>query len=220
MIFIVISSPGWMTVQETWKNHSGCSTRSIRRAYVMWSWHHISGTICLSRIWTLWQDSSCSYVEQPWILVMKAWDFIWAVNSIPVWIWWNALRRDGGLPLQVPDMCLWNSATEMRKIILKNGSEVFWWMVLSRSSLMWNVIRLPGTILDFWQSWRIWEHISRSTQIPSAVRTDSGQKPLHGKSWSMGFWILSVLTDIVRRSVSRRSANVSPKWKKQWGANM
>ena len=42
-----------------------------------------------------------------------------------VWIWWNALRRDGGLPLQVPDMCLWNSATEMRKIILKNGSEVF-----------------------------------------------------------------------------------------------
>ena len=32
---------------------------------------------------------------------------------------------DGGLPLQVPDMCLWNSATEMRKIILKNGSEVF-----------------------------------------------------------------------------------------------
>ncbi|MFR7830719.1 MAG: CpsB/CapC family capsule biosynthesis tyrosine phosphatase [Blautia wexlerae] len=31
----------------------------------------------------------------------------------------------GGLPLQVPDMCLWNSATEMRKIILKNGSEVF-----------------------------------------------------------------------------------------------
>ena len=21
MIFIVISSPGWMTVQETWKNH-------------------------------------------------------------------------------------------------------------------------------------------------------------------------------------------------------
>ena len=25
----------------------------------------------------------------------------------------------------VPDMFLWNSATEMRKIILKNGSEVF-----------------------------------------------------------------------------------------------
>ena len=37
----------------------------------------------------------------------------------------ECLRRDGGLPLQVPDMCLWNSATEMRKIILKNGSEVF-----------------------------------------------------------------------------------------------
>lgn len=37
----------------------------------------------------------------------------------------ECLKKDGGLPLQVPDMCLWNSATEMRKIILKNGSEVF-----------------------------------------------------------------------------------------------
>ena len=36
--------------------------------------------------------------------------------------------------------------------------------------------------IGFLTELRIWEHISRSTQIPSAVRTDSGQKPLHGKS--------------------------------------